>query len=308
MHKGHVKPESVVPMSEHESPVVRLVKNTTSPIVMTVDLEDWFQVENARSAYPVATWDSCDLRVNLYTKILLDIFDYYNIHCTFFVLGWLAERCKGVVLDIQARGHELASHGYGHQLTYELSREKLREDLYRSKSLLEDITGMRVLGYRAPSFSITDRVLEVLRELDYVYDSSYNNAAVNKRYGKIEGQWHASSTGHLMARNGILELPVSNLNIDRLALPWGGGGYFRFWPFPLFKWGVKRILSTQGSYLFYFHPWELDSVQPKIKNIGITKRFRHRLNLVNTFHRINLLFSTFKQCRFIPCASFLEKG
>jgi polysaccharide deacetylase family protein (PEP-CTERM system associated) len=292
----------------HEAPVMHLVKKTPGPIVVTVDLEDWFQVENARSAYPVATWDACDLRVSLYTRVLLDIFDYYNVRCTFFVLGWLAERCKSVVREIQARGHELASHGYGHQLTYELSREKLREDLYRSKSLLEDITGNRVLGYRAPSFSITDRLLETLRELDYVYDSSYNNTAVNKRYGKIEGQWHKSSAGRMMARNGIIELPVSNLKVDRFTLPWGGGGYFRFWPFFLFKWGVKRILSAQGSYLFYFHPWEMDSVQPKIRNIGITKRFRHRLNLVNTFHRINLLFSTFKQCRFIPCASFLEKG
>jgi len=307
LHKDRVKSEDISLASEREDPVARLVRNTPGPIVVTIDLEDWFQVENARSAYPVATWDSCELRVSLYTRILLDIFDYYNIRCTFFVLGWLAERRKSVVREIQARGHELASHGYGHQLTYDLSREKLREDLYRSKGLLEDITGNRVLGYRAPSFSITDRVLETLRELDYVYDSSYNNTAVNKRYGKIESQWHKSSLGRMMARNGIIELPVSNLSIDRFTLPWGGGGYFRFWPFFLFAWGVKRILSTQGSYLFYFHPWEIDSVQPKMKNIGIMKRFRHRLNLVSTFHRINLLLSTFKHCRFIPCASFLEQ-
>lgn len=275
---------------------------------MTVDLEDWFQVENARSAFPASTWDSCDLRVSLYTRILLDIFDHYDVRCTFFVLGWVAERCKSIVREIQARGHELASHGYGHQLTYELSREKLREDLYRSKSLLEDIAGNRVLGYRAPSFSITDRVLETLRELDYVYDSSYNNTGVNKRYGKIEGQWHTSSAGRMMARNGIVELPVSNLTINRFTLPWGGGGYFRFWPFPLFRWGVSRILSARGSYLFYLHPWELDSVQPKIENIGITKRFRHRLNLATTFHRLNLFISAFKHCRFIPCAAFLGRG
>jgi polysaccharide deacetylase family protein (PEP-CTERM system associated) len=280
--------------------------NMANTIILTVDVEDWFQVENLRQAYPLKRWDSCAQKVQMNTRILLELFDHYDVQATFFVLGWTGERHPDLVREIHSRGHEIASHGYAHSLCPFLSETELKEDFHRSKALLEDITGAPVKGYRAPAFSISDRVMDLLQEEGYRYDSSWNRAAVSSRYGQLQLIHKDPDNGHYVSNSGLMELPISNLQFKSLTIPWGGGGYFRFWPSSLFMWGVNRIIKNHGFYLFYFHPWELDSVQPHVRQISPLSRFRHYRNLELTFHRMNLFLSSFQGLRFTGCNEYLQ--
>jgi polysaccharide deacetylase family protein (PEP-CTERM system associated) len=279
---------------------------STKSILITVDLEDWFQVENLRPCYPHKTWDSCELRVGLNTHKLLDLFDRYHVQATFFVLGWVADKCPELIKEVSQREHEIASHGYNHQLCSELSQPDLRDDVRRSKTVLENITGKPVLGYRAPNFSITEALVNVLGELGFVYDSSYNNFALNKRHGQATDLFAPSANGHLVAKNGLAELPMSNLNFMNKVFPWSGGGYFRFWPTTVFHPGIKQILKNSGYYMFYCHPWEADPEQPRANGIGALSRFRHYLNLDQTLNRLDSFFTVFRNCNFISCSTFLK--
>jgi len=279
--------------------------DSTKTILITVDVEDWFQVENLRPAFPIETWDSRELRLEKGTQCLLDLFDQHNVQATFFVLGWIAERLPKLVNEIHSRGHEIASHGYKHELCSGLACTTLREDLIRSKSILENITGQSVLGYRAPSFSVTGDLMNSLGELGFRYDSSYNNFTMNKRYGKINGFFRQGNEGYLVAKNGILELPISNLNLHGKVIPWGGGGYFRLYPPSVFYSGVSHILEDKGYYNFYCHPWEIDPEQPRAKGIGALSRFRHYLNLDKTLTRLDRFLERFKDCNFVTCSKYL---
>lgn len=278
------------------------------PILITIDLEDWFQVENLRSVYPQNTWDFCDLRVKMSARILLDLLDHYNVRATFFVLGWIAERCPDLVREIHNRGHEIGCHGYDHRLCSDMTARDLRADIQKSKSILSDIIGYPVIGYRAPSFSVTPRLIEILKELNFVYDSSYNNATVNKRYGRLPlDSWHRSTSGHLMYRNGVIELPIGNLRAGGMVLPWGGGGYLRIWPPSLFEWGVRKIIKREGHYVFYMHPWEIDSVQPRVEKLPVLSRTRHYLHLSSALHRVSHLLSTFQTSHiFLSCRHYVN--
>lgn len=277
-------------------------------ILITVDVEDYFQVENLRTVYPLESWDSCDLRVDSSVRKLLDLFEMFHVQATFFVLGWIAERCHGLIREIKSLGHEVASHGYMHKLCFEQSRASLHEDLYRSKALLEDITGEPVYDYRAPSFSISENLIESLGELGYAYDSSYNSFAMNRRYGHANGFFHKSEENCLVAKNGIVELPVSNLEAGRFVVPWSGGGYFRFWPLPIFEAGVARIIHNDRRYIFYCHPWEIDPAQPRVDGIGFLNRFRHYVNLGKTLDRMDHFFSRFEDCSFVSCGTYLQRS
>jgi polysaccharide deacetylase family protein (PEP-CTERM system associated) len=277
----------------------------TKTILITVDLEDWFQVENLRPTFPIATWNSCEIRVESSTHKLLDLFDRYHVQATFFVLGWLADKRPDLIKEIHQRGHEIASHGYNHQLCSEVSVSALREDIHKSKMALEDISGQAVLGYRAPNFSITEELVDILAELGFMYDSSYNSFALNRRHGKANDLFSLSSESRLIAQNGIIELPMSNLNIAGRVIPWSGGGYFRFWPTSLFYLGVNHILKDTGHYTFYCHPWEADPAQPRAKGIGMLSSFRHYLNLDQTLNRLDRFFSRFQNCSFAPCNHYL---
>lgn len=274
-------------------------------ILITIDLEDWFQVENLRPVFPISTWDSQELRIKQNTHTLLDLFDRHNIQATFFVLGWLAKRHPSLVRDIQNQGHEIASHGHNHQLCSELSLTELRNDLIESKAILENMTGQQIRGYRAPNFSLSEELITIIAELGFKYDSSYNNFSLNKRYGKPSGLFNPSANGYLTTRNGFVELPLSNLNFAGKAIPWSGGGYFRFWPSPVFHSGIKHILKKTGYYVFYCHPWEIDPEQPRISSIGALSRFRHYLNLDKTLDRLDRLFTAFKDCNFMTCSNYL---
>ena len=282
------------------------IEDPQGVILITVDTEDWFQVENLRPAFPIETWDCLELRLEKSTSLLLDLFDKHDIQATFFVLGWIAERLPHLVSGIQKRGHEIASHGYNHELCSDLAPETLREDLLRSKTLLEDISSRPVVGYRAPSFSVTGDLMDALGELGFRYDSSYNNFTMNKRYGQANGFFQPGNEGCLVAKNGIVELPISNLNIGGQTIPWGGGGYFRLYPPSVFASGVSRILEDKDYYNFYCHPWELDPDQPRAAGIGMLSRFRHYLNLDKTLNRLDRFLQRFKDCKFITCSKYLK--
>jgi len=275
-------------------------------ILITVDVEDWFQVENLRPVYPIETWDSHELRLEKSTHHLLDLLDQHNFQATFFVLGWIAERLPNLVREIQKRGHEIASHGYNHELCSGLVCTTLRGDLLRSKTLLEDISGRPVVGYRAPSFSVTHDLIDTLGELGFRYDSSYNNFTMNKRYGQANGFFQQRNEGYLVAKNGIVELPISNLSLYGQTIPWGGGGYFRLYPPSVFASGVAHILKSKGCYNFYCHPWEFDPDQPRTNGIGALSRFRHYLNLDSTLSRLDCFLEKFKHCTFVTCSQYLD--
>lgn len=287
--------------------------------LITIDVEDWFQVENFKSKVPFQSWHSRQLRVEKNVHRLLDLLDTANgqrptdngrqrkLQATFFVLGWIADRLPSLVREINARGHEVASHGYNHELCTTPSRDDLRHDLIRSKKLLEDILDASVTGYRAPSFSVTDDILKLIKDCGYRYDSSYNSFRLNSRYGKISLNGSGRKEIVHQITDNFYELPVSNLKLPHIELPLGGGGYFRLIPFPAFKMGVNTILKRDHAYLFYLHPWELDPHQPRVDNVPSQYKFRHYTNLNRTAPRLLRLIEAFHTCRFISCSHYLGR-
>lgn len=274
-------------------------------VLITVDVEDWFQVENFKSYIPFSSWSSYPLRVEKSTYDLLDLLDFRR--ATFFILGWIAERLPHLVRDIHARGHEIASHGYNHNLCNRESYEELGKDLADSKKRLEDIIGSPVIGYRAPSFSVDNDVLKIIEDCGYLYDSSFNSFAMHGRYGKVDLSQTGKKGIAVKISDRFYELPVSNVKIGNRIFPLGGGGYFRMIPFPLFKLGIRQILKQDEAYLFYMHPWEIDPNQPRVKQASPSYRFRHYVNLKKTHSKLSALFETFRQARFISCREYLEQ-
>lgn len=277
--------------------------------LLTIDVEDWFQVENLRPWFPLQTWSAQELRIEKSVhKILQFLQDQpQDLQATFFVLGWIADRLPALVREIHAAGHEVASHGYNHLLCTEQSPAELRQDLQRSKKLLEDILGCQVNGYRAPSFSISDKILELIREAGYSYDASYNSFTLNSRYGKLNLRSEAKQGMALDLGQGFYELPLSNLHLGGRCLPFSGGGYFRLLPVGMFRVAVQRILQQQGAYHFYMHPWEVDPGQPKQTQASMLSRFRHYTNLQHTLPKLKRLVQNFPHCRFTTCSGYLRE-
>lgn len=306
----------------------RLVANSNKKFfLLTIDVEDWFQVENFKPWISFDSWSSREIRVERNTHRILDSLDSTQLKnskrktknypkATFFILGWIAQRLPRLIREIHARGHEVASHGYNHDLCTDIPAADLTRDLTNSKKFLEDLIGAGVTGYRAPSFSINDTVLKIIQNCGYLYDSSYNSFDLNPRYGKISpAKLQRRGIAYQLSRN-FHELPISNLvfkniilkkRFRKLELPWGGGGYFRFIPFPIFKRGIKTIFQKQSAYLFYMHPWEIDPHQPRVKNISLQYRLRHYTGLEKTASKLARLIRAFPENRFISCARYLEE-
>ncbi len=264
-----------------------------SPLAaMTIDVEDWFHVENLKPVVSRESWSHRELRVERNTERMLELLDEHGVRATFFVLGWVAERCPSLVQRLAAAGHEVASHGYGHELVYDLSEREFRDDVRRCKQLLEDLTGTPVRGYRAPSFSITDWSIPVLQDLGFVYDSSAFPTIAHDRYGRLAGV----SADHPVVelRPGFHEVCVSCLDLRGVSLPWGGGGYFRAMPYALFRRGVAEILRSGRPYVFYIHPWELDPGQPRVSGLTRLARLRHYLGLRRSEERFGSLLEGFR--------------
>ena len=276
-------------------------------IIFTVDLEDWFQVENLRTFFPYHAWEDIDLgRCKKNTYTLLDLFDQKDIRCTFFVLSWIAEKMPDLVREVKARGHEIASHGYYHTILYQLDHKKLKDEFVKSKSILEDIIGDKVIGYRAPNFSINDNLLHQIYESGYIYDSSYNSFSLNRRYGRPLVLKDVKGDVYRVFDN-FYEFPVSNLHINNITLPWAGGAYFRLIPLFIFTAGVRYILRHKRLFVFYIHPWEIDFTQPRL-NIGFQYRIRHYCNLRNTLKKLSLFLDSFRDYTFVTCKDYLKNG
>ncbi|MDP2561125.1 XrtA system polysaccharide deacetylase [Psychrobium sp. 1_MG-2023] len=258
---------------------------------MTVDVEDYFQVSAFAKHYPHSRWDSQPLRVEKNTQRLLSLFNKHQIKATFFTLSWVAERCPNLIKEIVAQGHELASHGHWHQRVSELSPQEFKQDLYRSKSILEQVSGVEVMGYRAPSFSIGDEnfwAFEIIRELGFRYSSS-TYPIKHDHYGVP--QWPRFS---YQVIDELIEIPVTTLKRYCKTWPIAGGGYFRLAPYQLSRWALKQFhLQEQRAAVFYVHPWELDPQQPRTCGVGYKTRFRHYLNLDKVEQRLGCLLTDF---------------
>ncbi|SHN33179.1 XrtA system polysaccharide deacetylase [Rhizobacter sp. OV335] len=268
--------------------------STKNPITnaLTVDVEDYFQVSALAPFIARDRWDSIPCRVEANVDRLLKRFDENGAKATFFTLGWIAERYPQVVRRIVADGHELASHGYGHQRASELSRAAFSDDVTRAKRILEDIAGVPVIGYRAPSFSIgADNLwaFDVLKEAGYVYSSSVYPVQ-HDHYGMPDAPRFP-----YQVRDGLTELPITTVRALGRNLPAGGGGYFRFAPYGVSRWAIDRFnRDEQAPAIFYMHPWEIDPLQPRVPGPGLKTRFRHYVNLHRTESRLERLLGDFR--------------
>ena len=268
-----------------------------SPVLnaFTVDVEDYYHVSGFENHIRRETWDHHESRVVTNTHRILDLLARHGTLATFFVLGWVAERHPQLVRDIHSAGHELGSHSYWHRLVYSLARDEFRDDLRRSKQVIEDAAGVEVSCYRAPSFSITEKslwALEVLVEEGITIDSSVFPVK-HDRYG-LPG---ATATIHeIDTPNGsIIEFPLSFVGSSRYPMPVGGGGYFRLYPY----WLTKKLLThvneySQRPFSFYIHPWEVDPDQPRLRVGSRSSRFRHYVNLQPTVAKLSKLLDDFR--------------
>jgi polysaccharide deacetylase family protein (PEP-CTERM system associated) len=259
---------------------------------MSIDVEDWFHVENLRPAIPRDTWATREDRVERNMDRMLELLERNGARSTCFVLGWVAERCPSLVKRIADSGHEIACHGYGHELLTRLSPLEFREDVRRCKDLLEDLTGREIRGYRAPSFSITEWAIPILRDLGFAYDSSAFPTIAHDRYGSLPGVTAARPVAELAA--GFHEVSIPVIPLGGRGLPWGGGGYFRLLPYPIFRRGVARVLRGGAPYVFYTHPWEIDPGQPRVKGLSRLAAFRHYTGLASAEQRFEALLGDFR--------------
>lgn len=272
------------------------MSGSPQPIVnaMSVDVEDYFHVSVFDGIVPRSAWATMESRVHANTVRLLDMFDEFEVRSTFFVLGWVGERHPDLVAEIAKRGHEIASHGYAHRLVYDQTRAAFRDDVRRAKGLLEDASGRPVVGYRAPSYSITPRSLwavDVLIEEGYQYDSSIFPIR-HDRYGIPV----SDRAPYRIERSGgtLIEIPGSTARLGSLNLPVAGGGYFRILPYWWTRWGISRVNRLEHRpVVFYLHPWEIDPDQPRLK-AGRLGRFRHYRNLAETETRLRDLLTDFR--------------
>lgn len=264
------------------------------PAALSIDVEDWFHDENLKSVIASETWGQRRLRVERSTDRVLELVGEAGVRCTWFVLGWVAEQRPRLVERIAAAGHEIASHGYRHELVYTQSPDAFREDVARSKALLEQLAGAPVRGYRAPTFSITDWSIPILQELGFTYDSSFFPTVAHDRYGRLADVPAHEPISELRA--GFHEVALSCLAVGRVQLPWAGGGYFRLIPYPVFRRGVARIRRSGSPYVFYVHPWEFDPSQPRLRGLSPVPRFRHYVGLERVERRFTSLLRDFRWC------------
>lgn len=261
---------------------------------MSVDVEDYFQVSAFDRIVSRAEWGDFSSRVVPNTQRILERFDRAGVRSTFFILGWVAERFPSLVREIAQAGHEIASHGYHHQLLYTLTPAQFREDVRAAKTVLEQTSGCRVLGFRAPSYSIVESslwALDILIEEGYVYDASIFPIH-HDRYGIPGAERHA----HELRRppGTLVEMPASTTRVGNVNLPVAGGGYFRLLPYAWTRWGIGRVNRLERKpVVFYVHPWELDPDQPRFR-VGAASRMRHYGGLGRTAQRLNRLLADFR--------------
>jgi polysaccharide deacetylase family protein (PEP-CTERM system associated) len=263
---------------------------------LSIDVEDYFQVHNLESVVRRDEWESYPSRVECNTRRVLRLLHDRGTRATFFVLGWVADRYPHLVAEIEEDGHEIACHGHGHELIYRQSPQAFAADVDQALQAIRRAMNGReaaqVLGYRAPSFSITRDslwALDVLRALGFCYDSSIFPLLAHDRYGIPGARRFLYPLG-----DGLWEVPLSTVRLLGRNWPLAGGGYFRLYPHWLTRWGIRRINAQGHPAVIYLHPWEFDPDQPRIGGLGKVSHVRHYLNLARTESRLRRLLSEFE--------------
>ncbi len=267
---------------------------------LTIDVEEYFCYAYPNDSLSCEQWEKLESRVVPHTLETLDILDEHDIRATFFVLGWVVDREPFLLREIHSRGHEVSSHGYGHGLVYRLTPEEFRQDVQRSIEVIADVTGEMPVGYRAPSFSITSDclwALDILAELGFTYDASIYPIK-HRHYGVPS----APVAPHRLD-SGMWEFPGGTLSLAGMRVPFGGGGYFRLYPFAITRWMTHRINQSGRPAIIYVHPWEMDP-RPPTRPKSALHRFLHTVNLAKTRPRLLHLCGDFE---FAPVGRVLEQ-
>jgi len=258
---------------------------------LSIDVEDWFCVSNFKHAIKYEDWDNQELRVVKNTSRILDLLSKHKVKATFFVLGWIAERAPELIREIHRQGHEIATHGYSHTMITEMTRETFGEDLKKAIDITGRCTEGVILGFRAPSFTVTPKTtwaLEVLLENGIRYDSSIFPVSGHPDYGMPD-----SPLGVHEVIPGLVEAPLTVSEVLGKRIPCGGGGYFRLFPYALTRFLMRKCNAQGRPVIFYLHPWEIDPDQPRV-DLPVIKRFRHYNNLDKTFGRLERLLGDFE--------------
>lgn len=260
---------------------------------LSVDVEDWFQVGAFEGVIERNDWASLSDRVERNVHEILDMFDAADVKATFFALGWVAQRHGGLMREIVVRGHELASHGWDHGRVFRMDRKAFAEDISRARKVLEDAAGVRVTGYRAPSFSIDQRTPWAFMELaeqGYSYSSSVAPVA-HDHYGWAEAPRFAFRP---LPWSPLVEIPVTTGVFAGKRLAAGGGGFFRVIPYGFSRWAIRQVNRREGRpAVFYFHPWEIDPGQPRVAGAPLRSRLRHYTNLDKMAGKLRQLVGEF---------------
>lgn len=259
---------------------------------LTIDVEDYFQVHGFESVINRSAWDQYPARVVENVRRILDILTDCKARATFFILGWVADSYPDLVREIASRGHEIATHGYWHELIYRQTPQEFEADLRKSLEAIQRSAPGPILGYRAPSFSITRDslwALDILKQNGLRYDSSIFPLVAHDRYGIPDAQRFAHRTDA-----GIWEFPVSTIRLGRWNWPVAGGGYFRLYPLWITRWAIRQLNAQGQPAIVYLHPWEFDTHQPRIHNAPVVSRFRHYINLGYTEKRLRRLLQEYQ--------------
>lgn len=255
---------------------------------LSIDLEDWFCAYNLR--IPLSQWDTCELRVVPNTHRLLDLLERRKVQATFFVLGWIAERVPELVQEIEGHGHEIATHGYSHRLLTEMTPAEFEADLCRALEATRACVQQPILGFRAPSFSITNRTLwafDILARNGVQYDSSIFPISYHPDYGI------PNAPLGIQKMDGLTEVPLSVAKVLGRNIPCSGGGYFRVFPYAVTRFLMRKCNTEARPVVFYVHPWEVDPGQPRMR-LSRSKAFRHYMNLDKTLERLDHLLEDFE--------------
>ena len=260
---------------------------------MTVDVEDYFQVSAFEPYVARADWNSIGCRVEANVERILALFDTHGVRGTFFTLGWVAQRYPRLIEKIAENGHELASHGWEHVRVNTQTPAAFREDITRTRCLLEDISGSAVKGYRAASYSIGAGQRWAWHELAAA-GYQYSSSVVPIRHD-LYGMPGSPRFSYSTADGRLLEIPITTVPLAGRNINCGGGGWFRLFPYAFSRWALERVNRTEGQPgIFYFHPWEIDPQQPRLAGLGVKTRFRHYLNLARTYQRLEKLLTDFR--------------
>ena len=274
---------------------------------LSVDIEDWFHVGAFEKTIRREDWDGLECRVEANTDRVIDLFAAANVKATFFTLGWVASRYPALMRRIVDAGHEVASHGWDHVRVFTMTSNDFADDLVRTRKTLEDATGVEVIGYRAPSFSIDKRTPwahEELARAGYDYSSSVA-PVVHDHYGWPEAPRFAFKP---VAGSDLIELPVTTARFAGRTLAAGGGGFFRLLPYGFSRWAIQQVNGQGHPGIIYFHPWEIDPDQPRVENAPLKSKLRHYTNLSVMATKLKRLVGDFEWGRVDGVAAEARKG